>query len=158
MRRCGRSGEALLLAEVGLGGAGEIGDAEAAAFDLEAGGDGDVELVEIYGGVEAVAEGGDDAGAKERADVVRDVLGCEEEGEQENGEHDADGREPAVAGAMRAARRCFAGGRAQVGQVCGSKCWFDAAKYGNVTRSVACGGRLSQGLKPRIFVDRGCPG
>ena len=53
--------EALLLLEVGLGGAGEIEDAQAAALDLEAGGDGDVEGVELDGRVEAVAERGDDA-------------------------------------------------------------------------------------------------
>ncbi len=71
----GRRGEALLLLEVGLGGAGEIEDTQAAAFDLEAGGDGDVEGVELDGRVEAVAEGGDDAAAEDGADVVGDVLG-----------------------------------------------------------------------------------
>jgi hypothetical protein len=45
----GRSGEALLLVEVWLGGAGEIEDAEAAAFDFEAGRDGDVEGIEFDG-------------------------------------------------------------------------------------------------------------
>jgi hypothetical protein len=71
----GGSGLAQLLIEVWLGGAGEVEDAEAAALDLEALGYRDVEGVELDGGVEAVAEGGDDAAAEGWANVVGDVLG-----------------------------------------------------------------------------------
>jgi hypothetical protein len=81
-------GQATLLLEVGLGGAGEIEDAEAAAFDLEAGGDGNFERVEFDGRVEAIAERGDNAAAEDRADVVGDVLGCEEGGDEEYAQND----------------------------------------------------------------------
>jgi hypothetical protein len=95
-------GLAQLLLEVGLGGTGEIEDAEAVAFDLEALGDGDIEGVQLDGRVEAVAEGGDEAAAEDGADVVGDVLGCEDGGEQEDTQEDAKSCEPTVASAVRA--------------------------------------------------------
>jgi len=71
----GGRGEAELLLEIWLGGTGEVEDAQPMAFDLEAGGDGDVEGVEFDGRVEAVAEGGDDTAAEDGADVAGNVLG-----------------------------------------------------------------------------------
>ena len=87
----GWRGKALLLLKVRLGGAGEIQDAEAAALDLEAGGDGNVEGVELDGRVEAVAEGSDDARAKDGANVVGDVLGCNHERDEEDAQRDGKG-------------------------------------------------------------------
>ena len=108
----GRGGLAELLLEVGLGGAGEIEDAQAAALDFEALGYGDVEGVELDGRVKALAEGVDDAGAEDRADVVGDVFAGDDERDEEHAQDDADGGEPTIAGSMRAARFGEAGGRA----------------------------------------------
>jgi hypothetical protein len=77
----GRGGVALLLLEIGLGGACEIKDAEAMAVDFEAARDGDGERIEFDGRVEARGEGRDDAAAKDGAGVAGDVLGCDGEGE-----------------------------------------------------------------------------
>ncbi len=110
----GWRGETLLLQEVGLGGAGEIEDAEAAAFDLEAGGDGDVEGVELNGRVEAVAEsgrrrccGGWGRGGERRTRAVMMKA------MSSAAERDAERRQPAIARAVRAVGLGVSGWRAR---------------------------------------------
>ena len=103
--------------------------------------------VEFYGGVEAVAKGGDDAAAEKRADVVGNVLGRDDEGDEEGAEGDGDGCEPAVTRAVWAAG-LFAEGRAGFVQCACSRVGFDAVNCGKVTFWVALTGRESRGLKP----------
>ena len=128
----GGRGEAELLLEIRLGGAGEIEDAQAVAFDLEAGGDGDVEGVEFDRRVEAVAKSIDDAGAEDRADMAGDVLAGDDEPDEKHAQHNGDSGEPAVAGAVRWGRLWVANCRAGFGQFTGSSVQFDAVNARNV--------------------------
>ena len=60
--------------------AGDGENAEAVTGDLEAVECGDVDAVELYGGVEAVGERGDDSLAENGFCVVGDVLESDDEG------------------------------------------------------------------------------
>ncbi len=100
----GRSGHALLLLQVGLGGAGEVKNAKATAFDLEASGNRDFEGVEFDGRVEAIAERGDDAAAEDGTDVVGDVLRSKGGCDQEYAKNGRDGGQPTVTRAVGAVR------------------------------------------------------
>ena len=90
----GDHGRGVFWMRVGAVGAGEVEDAEAGTGDLEAVEEREVEGVELYGGVEAILEVGDDSLAEHGLGVVGDVFAGDEEDDEDNQDDDAEAGEP----------------------------------------------------------------